>query len=371
MYPRLDMFCVSIKPVNAFNLQYIIKLIEYWPLTIFYVLSEIMMWIIINVLFWQLINAATNTVNAKKFYPLYAIFGHFGVLCGSSIVRFIRGSYKGDSSVIFNDYVITLTFIIVIIFLISYFLFAKITDYAKKNTMQIEVRSKLSVRESLKYVSNSQYFILIFLMIVGFGIQNNLLAILMKKYIEISFKDNPIELSAFSAKFYFLVSFLTIVFSFAFHFIMKRCTWFSVNILAFLMLFIIFIIYFIRVLEMEDMELKDGAILIVLNTLCIQQLLSRVIKGSIIDPAKEMLYIPLEGEIRNKGQAAVEIMGMSVTKSLSSAFIIFILTFSSLESINDISIYICAISGFSLLIWVFTIYKINKLYKKQLRKSGD
>ena len=373
VYPNINHFCVSCQEdgwsMRFLELKYLLKLLTYWPLIVFYSISEIMMWVMVQILLWQMINDVTSTQNAKKFYPLYGIFIHFGVIMGTSIVNLVKWYCENTDNSNFKNYLFILIVIAVILLYISSFVFHSISKNIKGEESKYKEKPKLSVIESLKYIFRSKYLLLICFMIIGFGIQDNLLALLMKKYIAICFQGDPIGISNFSAKFYFMSSLCVVTSSVVFHFIMKKCSWLLSNIIAFIILFIIFTFYCINISKGTEGGIVGTGAMVVLNTLALQQLLSRVVKHSVVAPAKEMLYVPLESELRGKGKVATEMIGISTTKAISGGFIILMLTFSNIDDISGLVMYITIISAVSLFIWFFTICMINESYKEKIRED--
>ena len=101
----------------------------------------------------------------------------------------------------------------------------------------------------------------------------------------------------------------------------------------------------------------------------IQNILSKGTKYSIWDTSREMLFIPLDQELKTKGKAAVDIVSSKVGKSFSSLtqhiiFIIFPLaTYSSISGILGVIFAIVCIS------WIYSLKTINQEYKLLLQKE--
>ncbi|HQW58308.1 MAG TPA: Npt1/Npt2 family nucleotide transporter, partial [Gammaproteobacteria bacterium] len=63
----------------------LVSIIRHWPLTIFYVLSELWSTAVLSMLFWGFANEVTSVNEAKRFYAIFAIAANFsGIFSGQS-----------------------------------------------------------------------------------------------------------------------------------------------------------------------------------------------------------------------------------------------------------------------------------------------
>jgi ATP/ADP translocase len=94
----------------------------------------------------------------------------------------------------------------------------------------------------------------------------------------------------------------------------------------------------------------------------IQNILSKATKYSLFDSTKEMAYIPLSLELKTKGKAAVEVIGLKFGKSLgafiqSSMFILMpMATFDSLAQ------YLLGIFVLIMALWIWNVRILGKEY---------
>ena len=99
-----------------------------------------------------------------------------------------------------------------------------------------------------------------------------------------------------------------------------------------------------------------------------QNVLSKGTKYSLFDPTKEMAYIPLDQELKVKGKAAVEVVGGRLGKG-ASGYINSTLLMITAGSVTGIISYITAIVVALLVIWLYAVGHLNKLYQKALKDS--
>ena len=375
IYPNIEEFCISETYMDSMakkyqNLHYFLRLIKYWPITLFYIVCELWSILLGNTLFWQLIHDITTVKNSKKVYSTYAIFGHVGALLGAAIIKVVKATYSSFDNKA-STYVLILIMTVVLFGITMIMLFNKIDDMAKRHLSYNNQKEELSLYQSIKYIIKSKYLFFIFLIILSFGVQNNLFDLLMKKQVEMFYLSDTVEISDYHAMFYGAVAITTIVITIFFRFIINKFGWFTSAIAPPMILLFIFTPYCLKVFGIDiinyDIMYPALAILLILS---IQQLLNRAIKYGVMEPTKEMLYLPLERGLRSKGKAAVEILAPNIAKSIGGAFIIIMLTFSEMSNIESLQEECVVICGICLIIWIYSICRINTMYQEKLAKEN-
>jgi AAA family ATP:ADP antiporter len=98
----------------------------------------------------------------------------------------------------------------------------------------------------------------------------------------------------------------------------------------------------------------------------IQNISTKAVKYSLFDATKNMAYIPLDKDLRTKGQAAVEVIGGRFGKSgggiIQSTFFILIPTLTFQEATP----YFASIFFVIVILWIYAVRALNKEYIKQV-----
>ena len=156
--------------------------------------------------------------------------------------------------------------------------------------------------------------------------------------------------------------------------IIRSYGWFAAAIVTPLMTVIAGIIFFGSLIFEEHVALFISHFLSysTLNIIVfmggVQNVLAKGSKYSLFDTTKEMAYIPLDNEMKTKGKAAVEVMGMKVGKSAAAVtqFIIF----TSLPNCryDDIVDFLAAAFFVVTIVWIYGVIALSKHYDFLLKK---
>jgi ATP/ADP translocase len=96
----------------------------------------------------------------------------------------------------------------------------------------------------------------------------------------------------------------------------------------------------------------------------VQNILSKSTKYSLFDSTKEMTYIPLPLELRTKGKAAVEVVGLKFGKSLGAFIQSFMFILIPMATFDSVTVYLMIIFIVVMIIWVWNMQALNKEYLK-------
>ncbi|MDX1917327.1 MAG: Npt1/Npt2 family nucleotide transporter [Rickettsiaceae bacterium] len=363
------------------NFKWFILLGANWGYSLFYIVAELWPNAAYAVLFWQFINSITTVDESKRFYPMFALFGQTGLyISGSLLVAqadiglFLHKSF----GIGINPSVASLQFVmcVVIMFgLASLLIFRIINLYVlevRANDVmryKAEVQKSLGVIESIKLVASSRYILLIAIMLTAYGTSINLVEGPWKKMIAKAYSSTEDNL-AFVGSYLRMTGILTIVFVIIGSSIVRFLGWFSAAIITPSIMFFTGLIFYYAA-NFESELLTYICILVGYDPLMLaiafgamQNVITKSTKYTLFDSTKEMAYVPLNNELKTKGKAAVDSIGIKLGKSASAfiqSSIFFIFPAATFESI---SIYLMAVFIVVCIIWIVSVFTLSKEYDK-------
>lgn len=363
------------------HLKWYIALIGNWSYAVFYTLAELWPNIFYILLFWQFANEITTTEEAKRFYTLFSLFGNSSLI----FVGFLMMNLSSQNGLITRWFdtptsKITLaqisTVLIIIASIVSCFLVRFITKniltnplfYIKERKEKV-VKERMGLLQSFKYIARSKYLWLMLICSAAFGLSMNLLESIWKAKIK-ELYPTVNTFAEFSSLYILWTGVAIMVMTIVGNNIMRSHNWFIAAIISPVVIMITGIIFFMLVVfDNQVISFFNGAILMTPLALAvsigaIQNILAKGTKYSIWDTSREMLYIPLDNELRTKGKAAVDIISSKVGKSSSGLVQSIIFTLFPLATFNTIAPLLMIIFTVVCGLWIFAIRKIYLEYQK-------
>ena len=95
----------------------------------------------------------------------------------------------------------------------------------------------------------------------------------------------------------------------------------------------------------------------------IQNVLSKSSKYTLFDSTKEMSYVPLDEELKTKGKAAADMIGVKLGKSSSAFLQAMIFVVFPASTYTSISPFLMCVFVVICVIWVWAVIELNKEYK--------
>lgn len=363
------------------NLKWFIYLIGKWGYSLFYITAEIWPNAAYAVLFWQFVNGVTNVDESKRFYPLFALFGQTGLfLSGSLLIAqtdigvYLHQSYNiGSSSKIASlEFVI---FVVIALALLSMIIFRYINRnvlHTRANDL-IEFRKdkkkKMGIIESFKFAAKSRYILLIALMLTCYGLSINLVEGPWKKMVAKAYPSTEENL-AFVGSYLRMTGIFTISFVLIGSNIVRLLGWYAAAVITPVIMFVTGTIFYAMVnfesqflLAMFAWITTDPMLLAVIFG-AVQNVVTKSTKYTLFDSTKEMAYVPLDNELKVRGKAAVDSIGIKLGKSASAfiqSMIFVIFPAATFESISPFLMIIFTIVCFS---WFWAVSQLSVEYNK-------
>jgi AAA family ATP:ADP antiporter len=345
LYPNKETLHMSLDTITSLQesfprFHWFIPVLGNWSFSLFYILAELWGSVVLSMLFWQFANQITKIHEAKRFYGLFGMIGNFGLMLSGSLIFFCSQFAKTmDNNSDKWGFNLKLQMVMVSL---SGLLIMAIYYWMQKNVLTDprlyqedqgssggkKKKPKLSLSESCRYIVKSPYLGLIAVMVLAYGISINLVEGVWKGQIKVRFPDEN-DYAAFMGQFSFSTGLATVILMFVGNNILRRLSWLSAAVITPVILlvssfaFFGFIIYGNNYEPFTEFSTPFFTTTLVMAAVIIgqiQNVFSKATKYSLFDTTKQMAYIPLDAELKIKGQAAVEVIGGRAGKS-GGAFI--------------------------------------------------
>lgn len=358
----------SLSPYLPSGFKGLITMVCNWSFTLYYIVTELWASIIMSVLFWGFINDITPISQAKRFYGILNLGSNMAPLLGIYLSTLFVNYFPFELKLIETDLLghmlVKATLFIVISALLAMYLFSKLTpSNTDKKIDRPKVR--LSIRDSLKFVSKNKYLLSLALIVLSFNIAINFTDILWKHQLKSFFKE-PGEMLAHMNKVSMGIGAISTLGALSFSFLISRMGWTftalltPLTMIGFAVFFFIFL-FFGNYLPSTLWGLTPLACTVYLGSM--QNCLSKAGKYSIFDASKELAFLNVNNEIRLKGKAAIDGLATGIGKSGSS--LCYQLLLITLGSISSCTPYIAALLTFVFVSWFYSIGNIGKAFKEE------
>ncbi len=383
LYPNIDFFHMDKEKLDYLmsaypHFKWYIAILGNWSYIIFYSLSELWPNVFYILLFWQLANEITSTNEAKRFYTLFSLFGNSSVI----VVGLLMLNLSSEDSITrklftLSDGKILLTQISTSFVALSAIFSCLLVRYITKKIMTNPAlylkkepsKNKMGLVDSFKYIAQSKYLWLMLICSASFGLSMNLVEAVWKAKIK-ELYPSVTEFAAFSSIYILWTGVTIMILTILGNNIMRTKSWFTAAIISPIIILVTGTIFFILVVFDEAiLTFYEGIILttplaLAVSVGAIQNILSKGSKYSIWDTSREMLYIPLDQELKTKGKAAVDVISPKIGKSASGLVQSVIFTILPMATYNSISSSLMIIFIVVCLLWIYSVRKIYFEYQK-------
>lgn len=357
------------------HFKWYIALVGNWSYILFYTLAELWPNIFYILLFWQFANEITSTEEAKRFYTFFSLFGNSALV----LVGFLMMNLASEGTIIvklmqISDHKITLVQVSLILVIFFGLLSCWLVRFVIKNVMtnpsfyakdkaESDLTLKLGLKQSFLYIARSKYLWIMLVCSASFGLSMNLVEAVWKAKIK-ELYPTVSSYAEFNSLYILWTGVAIMVMTVIGNNVMRAYSWFVAAIITPIIIMITGIMFFIFVVFDKDIvSIFDGAIIMSPLALAVsmgglQNVLAKGAKYSIWDTSKEMLYIPLEPELKVKGKAAVDVISSKIGKSSSGLIQSLIFTIIPTATLTSISPYLMVIFAIVCYTWIIAVRKI-------------
>lgn len=348
----------------------LIAIFRNWTYALFYGMADLWGSVAISFLFWGFANNITSLCESKRFYALFGLGSSLAMLCaGPTIIYFSNVRNKlGASGDPWGTTLSCLTIIIGVSGLLIMVLYWWINKNIKVEASCFAVtktkKEKMSFKDAFSHLTKSRYLQLIALMVIGYAVVINYSEVLWKSQLKLQF-PNPNDYSIFRGYFSTCISVISLFMFFIGGALIRKYGW-KIAALATPFVLLIAGCGFFGFISFKDMLM--GLVSFLGTTpLMIGVIFGAILDGagksfkySLFDPTKEMTYIPLDPEVKDKGKAAIDVLVAKFAKA-GGSFLLqgLIIVFGSLAAIVPFVFILVVIM---LIIWMVSVCALNKRF---------
>jgi AAA family ATP:ADP antiporter len=381
LYPNIDFFHASDATINLWKeqfprLRFMTPLIGLWGFTLFFVFAELWGSAVLSLLFWQFANEVCTTKEAKKIYPMIALFANLALILTGSVTNFFKSLGENsteDTFLVMTRYTGSTILLIAVIILSVYYAMRKDPDCKKEEILVKKSKVKLGFFASIKYLATNSYLMLLSVMVLAYGISVNLIEVVWKKQLQLQFPLRE-DYMQFMGNFQIqsgVIGFIMVIFT---KNLVRRFGWKFGALITPIAMAVSVVVFFIFILQKEvlDPTLMSwgysslwGAVYLGMYLLIV----SKGLKYSQFDPTKEMAFIPLTEEERTKGKAAVDVIGGRLGKALGGYIVTSMFVVFSGATIESLTPVLGGIVIMIVVLWVLAVIALSKKYEVIADKS--
>ena len=386
LYPLRDVLHFSEETITSLQaayptLHWVLPVIGNWSFSLFYILAELWGSVVLSALFWQFANEITKVKESKRFYALFGMIGNVGLLASGSVIIFCANLAKSSSSIdansdsfgtnLFYQMAAVLVFGVLLLGIYRWMNKNVLTDpklYTPGEGTKKKSKPKLGFGESFKCIITSPYLIMIAVLVLAYGVSINLVEGVWKGQLK-EFCPDANDYNAWMGRLSITTGCVTILSAIAAQNVFRKFSWKVAAMITPLILFITSILFYGFIMYkntvgIEAQVMGFSVLFLAVIVGFIQNSLSKGIKYTLFDSTKQMAYIPLDPELKIKGQAAVEILagrgGKSGGAFIQSTLLMFVGGGAKLSSLVDI---LGTIVMIVVIFWIISVLGLSKKFE--------
>jgi len=393
LYPFRDFFQPDPLVVEQYisqysNFKWFIKIWGQWTCVAFYIVGELWPIVIFSLLFWQLANKITNTEEAKRFYSFFSLFGQSNLLLSGSLIVYFSSKnhiltnfigYVSNSScpteIMVQSLVLLVILFSMLCFYLHYFIETRVIKKMELTDKKPKVKApKLGLIESLKVILQSRYLWLICILLISYSTSVNLLEGLWFEKAK-EYYGTTEGFIKYQGTVLMWTGVATVLCSFVGSAVIRYYGWFWGAITTPCIILCVGVAFFIFCMFEGQLTVLAHSLSLISPQFLIvfmggaQNVLGKGTKYSLFDASKEMVYIPLDDEMKTKGKAAVDIVGAKIGKSIGAVLQCSIFTMYPSAKHSSIVHLLMSLFIIVCLVWIYSVKSLDKEYSLKVTRS--
>lgn len=380
LYPNLDALSPHrsadwLQSVLGEQNSHWVAIYRNWMQSVFFVIAELWGGVVIFLLFWGFVNHICNFGEAKRYYNLFIAGGDMAQMLVGVVVCYYTRKYIGaDFPMALKCLVCYVLFFGIAIMTLHWWLNRYVlTDkrfYSpEKHGAPLEEKTRLSLRESIKFIVRSKYLRCIAVIVIAYGLTMNLAEVTWKANLGLAYPDTGAYqafMASISSSVGTISFFITTLFS---GLIIRKLGWhFCAQVTPIVVGggTLIFLLLFQNQEWIAPLTSVFGLTPLLLIVLfgAFQNISSKICKYAFFDATKEMSYIPLDQESKVKGKAAIDVVGARLGKSGAAWIQIVLIQIAGTGSVLSITHFLLPIIACTVLFWILSVRSLNREFTK-------
>jgi len=357
----------------------LITMFRNWTFTGFYVIAELWSTIVMSVLFWGFANEVTRITEARRFYSVYGIASNLAAIAAGQTGVFFSSGISFNENIPFGgtaweQAMMVLMLVVVASGLITMLLFRWMNknvltdpsfDDVHENKRAMKAKGRLSLKESLAYLSNSKYLICIAVLVIAYNLVINLVEVVWKDKLRELYPD-PSEFNTYMSTLLTIMGVVSTITAVFMAKIMSKFGWTRTALITpFIMLvtsagFFGFLFFQETLMDVFITWIGMTPLAIAVFFGSAQNSLSKAAKYSVFDTTKEIAFIPLSHESKLRGKAAIDGVGSRLGKCGGSLIHQGLLMF--LTTVSASVPYVAAILLAVIVVWFYAARSLGKQF---------
>ena len=394
LYPLHDVLHFSEDTILSLQsayprLYWIFPIIGNWSFSLFYILTELWGNVVLCALFWQFANELTNVKESKRFYPAFIMIGQTGQLFAGIAIMFcanfaqrLGASGKNSGLDVFGTNLMYQIIFVSVVGVIAIGIYRWINRNVLTDSRLYTPRPqteknklKLGIVESFKYMAKSSYLIMLVVMVLAYGISINLVEAVLKGQLKELCPDTN-DYNIWMGNLSILTGVISVTLAIVANNLLQKFSWKRMALITPAILLVTSLLFYGLIIYKNNVGTEfhvmgHSILFLVVIVGFIQNGLTEGAKYALFDTIKQMAYIPLDPELRVKGQAAVEILAERSGKS-GGAFIqsTLLLVAGGGIKLSDLSGILGTIIMIVVLVWIMAVLGLSKQFEKLTIQKG-